>query len=156
MKKDNAKKLVTIRFVNYFAYSVVLAVITYLFFYIIKSDTTELKKILFFISIIFDMSIFIILSLFVLFLIKQFTSDNIILKNFQKTDGYIALIFTIAWGYTINLILVIVAILSISIYYWEYFFSVLLLIFIWLNLFSITRCFNAILIILKHSRENYS
>ena len=154
MKKDNAKKLVTIRFMNYFAYSVVLAVITYLFFYTIKSDTTELKKYYFFINIILDMSIFVVLSLFVLFLIKQFTSDNIILKNFQKTDGYIALIFTIAWGYTINLISVIVAILSISIYYWEYFFSVLLLIFIWLNLFSITRCFNAILIILKHSREN--
>lgn len=141
---------------NYFMYSVILAVITYLFFDIIKGNAVELKKYYFFINIILDISIFIVLSLFVLFLIKQFTSDNIILKNFQKTDGYIALIFTIAWGYTINLISVIVAIMSILIYYWEYFFSVLLLIFIWLNLFSITRCFNAILIILKHSRENYS
>lgn len=156
MKKNDVKTLVTSRFMNYFMYSAILAVITYLFFYIIKGNAVELKKYYFFINIILDMSIFIVLSLFVLFLIKQFTSDNIILKNFQKTDGYIALIFTIAWGYTINLISVIVAIMSISIYYWEYFFSVLLLIFIWLNLFSITRCFNTILIILKHSRENYT
>lgn len=152
-KKDSKTKyMVTNRYIKYFLYSAFLSTAVHILLKIFDIYKAEINNYYFFINTAVSITAFIVLTLFVLFLLKEFSSDNPILKKFKETDGYINLIFTFIWACTVNLFAIIVSVLSATIHSCNFLFSCLMLLFIFFNLFSIKRCFEVVLIILHRSR----
>lgn len=155
---SKTKYMVTNRFLKYILYSLSISLICitgYLMLAkLILLNTADTKNVLFIITVILCIGI-LGLHIFILFKIISLKNNNI-MQKFMKTDGYINLIYTLVYTFIGVCGAVITASISAAFEGLDYLFIWLLIFCISMNVFSLHRIANVLMIFIKHVRNtNY-
>lgn len=157
-QSQNTTTMVIDRFINYGIYSFIISTVYFLICFILNRfdllNNSGIKDGLFKINIIFSVG----LSGFLIFALMKIISFQRydIVQKFNKTQGYINLIYTFTFASTNIYGAIIISSISVLFSGLNYFFIWLLIFCISMNVFSLHRIANVLMIFIKHIRNtNY-
>ena len=157
-QSQNTTTMVIDRFINYGIYSFIISTVYFLICFILNRfdllNNSGIKDGLFKMNIIFSVG----LSGFLIFALMKIISFQRydIVQKFNKTQGYINLIYTFAFAFTNIYGAIIISSISVLFSGLNYFFIWLLIFCISMNVFSLHRIANVLMIFIKHVRNtNY-